>query len=41
MLNQTLVLDLKAIEVSDIEKSVLKKKLKEIIDKYKSLFDIV
>ena len=41
MLDQTIALDLKARGVSDIEESIEKEELKEIIDKYKLLFDIV
>ena len=41
MLDQTIALDLKARGVSNIEESIEKEELKEIIDKYKLLFDIV
>ena len=41
MLDQTITLDLKARGVSDIEESIEKEELKEIIDKYKLLFDLV
>ena len=41
MLDQTIALDLKARGVSNIEESLEKEELKEIIDKYKLLFDLV
>lgn len=41
MLDQTIALDLKARSVTQIEESLDKAELKEIIDKYKLLFDIV
>ena len=41
MLDQTIALDLKARSVTQIEELLDKAELKEIIDKYKLLFDIV
>ncbi len=41
MLDQTIALDLKARGVTKIEESLDKTELKEIINKYKLLFDLV
>lgn len=41
LLDQTIALDLKARGVTKIEESLDKSELKEIIDKYKLLFDLV
>ena len=41
MLKQTMAIDLKVRGVFDIEESIEKEELKEIIDKYKPLFDLV
>ena len=41
MLDQTIALDLKACGVTKIEESLDKTELKEIINKYKLLFDLV
>lgn len=40
MLDQTIALDLKARGVTKIEESLSKEELKEILDKYKLLFDL-
>ncbi|MBK0347542.1 type II toxin-antitoxin system PemK/MazF family toxin [Aerococcaceae bacterium zg-ZJ1578] len=41
MLDQTIALDLKARRVTKVEESLDKAELKDIIDKYKLLFDLV
>lgn len=41
MLDQTIALDLKTRGVTKIEESLDKTELKEIINKYKLLFDLV
>lgn len=41
MLDQTIALDLKARGVTKVEESLSKEELKEIIDKYKLLFDMI
>ena len=41
MLDQTIALDLKARGVTKIEESLNKTELKEIINKYKLLFDLI